>query len=82
MRKHPGVVVLKQKNRTGMTDPVCFIKGDQICKPGSVEDGNLSRLNVAIQLQPRCGTRRADAYVPFGVAPDRVYMAMASPSCR
>ena len=55
---------------------------DQICKPGSVEDGNLSRLNVAIQLQPRCGTRRANAYVPFGVAPDRVYMAMASPSCR
>ncbi len=56
-----------------------FIDIEQVCKPGSVFDNNLSTRRVAAELQPPGRDRRAAVMPLCGVASDRVYIAAKSP---
>ena len=52
------------------------------CKPGSVENGHLSRRKVANALKRYCGNRTGRPMCPRNLAPDGVYMTAQSPGRR
>ncbi len=52
------------------------------CKPGSVENGHLSRREVANALKRYCGNRAGSPVRSLHLAPDGVYMTAQSPGRR
>ena len=52
------------------------------CKPGSVENGHLSRREVANALKRYCGNRAGRPVRSLHLAPDGVYMTAQSPGRR
>ena len=59
---------VKEKHRR----KICGAMARLVRKPGSVVDGHLSRMHVAVHLKPPVGTI-GQIIVPVGVAADRVY---------